>query len=537
MLQQQLLLVLETVVIVWPHNNYNTHICIYVILYLRSNGVPAISYQCDEFPAFFTASSGLMSPERLDTAADIVRSFLIGRQQLGLPNGMLVAVPNRDAPADGALVEAAIQTAVREAAAATGITGRDVTPFILRRVNELTHGASLRCNLALVKQNARVGADIAIEMARQLQSSSSSSSSSSKHMHQPRILVPGSFSIGTAESKGGTTTTTGTTAEHQLRSDVIVIGGAIIDVVARPTNGPLLPQTSNPAICHESDGGVGRNVAETLGRLGSHPLFYSAVGDDPAGRSLIDRLQRECGVISPDRTVSIVPHVNTARYVAILDHDGDLHVACADVAVLDHIQILPDDETLAAAKYLVLDANLPKLVIAQLAQRANALGTSVVFEPTSVPKAQDVDLFLKYVSFAFPNTAELEAMVDHPNKRTMGVEEQMAHVLARMNPLSATLIVTAGQHGVYAGLRRDWSTNEAPTVTITTTFYPVERILPVANATGAGDTLVGAFLHAMLQHRSLDEAIQFGMQAAEISLQCHDSAVSPHLSSVLKLAP
>jgi pseudouridylate synthase / pseudouridine kinase len=501
-------------------------------MYLRSNGVPVISYQCDEFPAFFTASSGLMSPERLDTAADIVQSFLIGRQQLGLPNGMLVAVPNRDAPADGALVEAAIQTAVREAAAATGITGRDVTPFILRRVNELTHGASLRCNLALVKQNARVGADIAIEMARQLQSSSSSS----KHPHQPRILVPGSFSIGTAESTGGTNTTSGTTSEHQLRSDVIVIGGAIIDVIARPTNGPLLPATSNPAICHESDGGVARNVAETLGRLGSHPLFYSAVGDDPAGRSLIDRLQRECGVISPDRTVSIVPLSNTARYVAILDHDGDLQVACADVAVLDHIQLLPDDETLAAAKYLVLDANLPKLVIAQLAQRANALGTSVVFEPTSVPKAHDVDLFLKFVSFAFPNTAELEAMVDHPNKRTMGVEEQMTHVLARMHPLSATLIVTAGQHGVYAGVRRQVS-NEAPTVTITTTFYPVERILPVANATGAGDTLVGAFLHAMLQHRSLDEAIQFGMKAAEVSLQCHDSAVSPLLSSVLKLAP
>jgi pseudouridine kinase len=279
-------------------------------------------------------------------------------------------------------------------------------------------------------------------------------------------------------------------------------------------------------------------VAETLGRLGSRPLFYSAVGDDPAGRSLIDRLQRECGVIAPDRTVSIVPHANTARYVAVMDYDGDLHVACADVAVLDHIQLLPDDETLAAAQYLVLDANLPKLLIAQLAQRANALGTSVVFEPTSVPKAQGVDQFLRYVSFAFPNTAELEAMVDHPYKQTMDVEEQITHVLARMHPLSATLIVTAGQHGVYAGVRRDSSTNEAPmTVTITTTFYPVERLLPLANATGAGDTLVGAFLHAMLQHRSLEQAIRFGMQAAEVSLQCPDSAVSPHLSSVLQLEP
>jgi sugar/nucleoside kinase (ribokinase family) len=72
---------------------------------------------------------------------------------------------------------------------------------------------------------------------------------------------------------------------------------------------------------------------------------------------------------------------------------------------------------------------------------------------------------------------------------------------------------------------------------VPTTFYPVERLLPLANVTGAGDTLVGAFLHVMLQHRSLEQAIRFGMQAAEVSLQCPDSAVSPHLSSVLELAP
>jgi sugar/nucleoside kinase (ribokinase family) len=57
-------------------------------------------------------------------------------------------------------------------------------------------------------------------------------------------------------------------------------------------------------------------------------------------------------------------------------------------------------------------------------------------------------------------------------------------------------------------------------------------VVPVANATGAGDTLVGAFLHARLQNQSLDQAITFGMKAAAVSLQCHDAAVSPHLAEL-----
>lgn len=427
----------------------------------------------------------------MDSPEEVAEAFCAA-QFLKMSHGMLVAVPNLEDPA-GANVESAIQASIRETEAAR-ITGRDVTPYILKRVNEITKGDSLRSNMALVLQNALVGAEIAIELSR-------------KRSHEN-------------ENSAGTQWRPQT--ERKLQSKVIVIGAAIIDLIAKPQE-KLLLETSNPATCRESDGGVGRNIAETLGRLGSAPLFYSAVGDDNAGRSMIDRLKSECGVLEPNKTVSLVPGYNTARYLAILDHGGELKVACADVMVVNHICKFPDDDTLGEAKYLVLDANLPLHLLQKLASCAAKLGTAVVFEPTCVPKAKETVSILSHVSYAFPNIVELEAMVD-THSRFIKIEDQMTLVLERMHPSAATLVVTAGKEGVYVASRE--GTAEPNIV-----FYSVERVVAAENTTGAGDTFVGAFLHAMVKGCKLEDAVKFSMKAAELSVQHSTSAVSPLLSS------
>lgn len=107
---------------------------------LETFSVPTGTWRANEFPAFFSPKSGVASPARFDSAMDVASAYLVGRE-LGMSNGMLVAVPNDD-PA-GQNVEAAIQEALEEADAA-GIEGRDVTPFILRTVAEKTSGDSLR---------------------------------------------------------------------------------------------------------------------------------------------------------------------------------------------------------------------------------------------------------------------------------------------------------------------------------------------------------------------------------------------------------
>ena len=133
---------------------------------LETQGVPVIGYGTDEFPAFYTRSSGLPVDVRCDTP-DEVAAIVRARDALRLSAGLLVTVPvppEDELPA--AQAEAAISQALDEAEA-QGITGKAVTPFLLARVSELTGEASLRANVALLLNNARVAAAIAAALSAQ----------------------------------------------------------------------------------------------------------------------------------------------------------------------------------------------------------------------------------------------------------------------------------------------------------------------------------------------------------------------------------
>ena len=132
---------------------------------LETNGVPILGYQTDVLPAFYSARTDLPIDQRIDSAAEAA-AIIRASEALGAQNGMLVAVP---VPADKALdretAETAIAQATREAQAA-GIAGKDITPFVLSRVSELTKGASMSANIALLINNARVAGQIALELSR-----------------------------------------------------------------------------------------------------------------------------------------------------------------------------------------------------------------------------------------------------------------------------------------------------------------------------------------------------------------------------------
>jgi pseudouridine-5'-phosphate glycosidase len=132
--------------------------------YLETHGVPVIGYQTDEFPAFYTRSSGLKVPYRLDTPAEIAGSLLT-QWEMGYPGGALIANPVPEAHSlDPAIMYAAIEQALSEAAQ-EGVSGKAVTPFLLARIKDLTEGQSLVSNIELVYNNARLAAEIAVEMA------------------------------------------------------------------------------------------------------------------------------------------------------------------------------------------------------------------------------------------------------------------------------------------------------------------------------------------------------------------------------------
>jgi pseudouridine-5'-phosphate glycosidase len=128
--------------------------------YLETMSVPVIGWQTDEFPAFFSTTSHQPVSMRIDSIEEFT-DFYRWHQELELPSALLVAQP---IPADSAMNELEIIEAEKQASAESmekGIQGQALTPFLLKRVNEITKGKSLRSNLALLINNARLAAQIA----------------------------------------------------------------------------------------------------------------------------------------------------------------------------------------------------------------------------------------------------------------------------------------------------------------------------------------------------------------------------------------
>jgi pseudouridine-5'-phosphate glycosidase len=122
-------------------------------------GIPVVGYQTDEFPAFYSTSSGLTTSARVESAA-LAAEFARTHWQLGGGGVLLAAPPPPEATvnfqeADGWVKEALLEVE------AQGIQGQAVTPYLLKRISELSGGKSLNANLALLENNARVGAQVA----------------------------------------------------------------------------------------------------------------------------------------------------------------------------------------------------------------------------------------------------------------------------------------------------------------------------------------------------------------------------------------
>ena len=132
---------------------------------LETLGVPVIAYGQDELPAFWSRQSGLKAPLRIDSPAEIAAAHRM-RGALDLPGGQLVANP---IPTEAEIPSEVLAPHIAKALAESevqGIAAKAVTPFLLQRIFELTHGASLEANIALVLNNARLGAAIAVELAK-----------------------------------------------------------------------------------------------------------------------------------------------------------------------------------------------------------------------------------------------------------------------------------------------------------------------------------------------------------------------------------
>ncbi len=130
---------------------------------LETQGVPVVGYETDRFPAFYVRDSGLAVAARVDTA-DAAAAVIAAHRRLGLGGGLVIANPPPAAQALAASEVEALIAAALAAADAAGVHGKEVTPYLLDRLARASNGRTLKTNIALLEDNARLGARIAVAL-------------------------------------------------------------------------------------------------------------------------------------------------------------------------------------------------------------------------------------------------------------------------------------------------------------------------------------------------------------------------------------
>ncbi|MES2741438.1 MAG: carbohydrate kinase [Pseudomonadota bacterium] len=226
---------------------------------------------------------------------------------------------------------------------------------------------------------------------------------------------------------------------------VMCIGAANLDRKLR-TLAPLEMGTSNPASAHEVFGGVARNIAENLARLGSPVALLTVLGGDAAGQSLLAHAQ-QAGI---DMSASLhLPHAASGTYTALLDARGELVLALADMQLYETLtpRVLASRQRQRdAAGLTVADLNLPRDGVATLLADAARDGMPLVLVAVSQPKMAHLPLDLNGLRLLILNRGELEARAG----RALPGPQQMGEAGAALLRQGARqLIITCGADGVY----------------------------------------------------------------------------------------
>uniref|UniRef100_A0AAY4C199 Carbohydrate kinase PfkB domain-containing protein n=1 Tax=Denticeps clupeoides TaxID=299321 RepID=A0AAY4C199_9TELE len=345
--------------------------------FLETQGVCVATYgRSKKFPAFFSPESGYASPYNVcspEEAAELVASTL----SLGLRSGVLLAVPIPDGHSAGGLqIEEAIQRAVREASS-NGIIGRDVTPFILQRVSEITEGKSLQANIALIRNNAKVGSQVACAL---------SALSQKKHA-RPRRTNP--------EGESPT--------KHQSN---VVVGGVNVDFIAKAKTENLdigLEAMGFQSLCSVM-------LTDCLSRLDQTPLFISAIGLDAHGENVLT----SCKHMNTS-AIARLKEQRTATYCAVITEKGELSLGLGDMDIHQQIKaecVSQYEDQLAAASLVCVDGNVPVSTIDYICFVAEKFAVPVWFEPTDADKACKPFLSQswKALTYTSPNLTELCTM-------------------------------------------------------------------------------------------------------------------------------
>ncbi|KXS10401.1 hypothetical protein M427DRAFT_116058 [Gonapodya prolifera JEL478] len=548
--------------------------------YLETQGVPVLTLADGDHPpglpipvpAFYTRDSGVPSPTVVRSAAEVAR-MMATSAVLTPPSGLLLCVPiPTSLAADTEFISRVIDQAV-EKARNRGLKGAEVTPWILAEVERESGGEAGKANVGLVINNARVACQVATEYAALARASTTPfapapekeiAQNAAEETDQADGLPVGDGGERVGEGVGRTSRVDELRGRLRVKDKYarpIIIGGATLDITAtllpssHPTHG-----TSSPGHVHHSPGGVARNVAEACFRLGVDPVLVTCVGDDVAGETLLGHME---GVGMGTREVRKVAGRRTAVYTAVHGAGGDLEVAVADMDLLagigeDVVGEALDRNLNPRTPLIAFDGNISPSAVRHLLRRANQVGVSCLFEPTSVPKSvrivdavasatgglegADARGMVETVRYLTPNIAELGAIASRVREKrkeagVVGWEEMSGESLKRFEELEPvlqdiptllpdiltlhsffthprfTVVTKLGPRGVLLSHRvpataegeecqPSWYIDPFPYTTpngenhtkLRIKHRPARKSVDVVSVTGAGDSLVGCLV-------------------------------------------
>ncbi|TFJ93188.1 carbohydrate kinase family protein [Lentibacillus salicampi] len=290
-------------------------------------------------------------------------------------------------------------------------------------------------------------------------------------------------------------------------SPIICIGGSNVDRKFY-LNQQIIQGTSNPVSSSSSVGGVARNIAENLGRLGGNVKLITAGGNDAAWKEIA---QASSPFMDLDFAAQY-ENQSTGNYTAVLDERGDLSVAFADMDIFDDItpELLQRNQAiLQQAACIVADLNCPAETIDFLCSFTAQEAIPLVVIPVSAPKMDRLPRSLSSVSWLIVNKDETETFLNIDIQTDQDWKESVKKWL---DSGVENVVVTNGSEGAMAGAQSG-----------ETGHYQAVETPDIIDVTGAGDSFCSAVIHAWLQKQPLDAIIQSGMVNAHKTILSNET--------------
>lgn len=294
-------------------------------------------------------------------------------------------------------------------------------------------------------------------------------------------------------------------------SYITCIGGANFDVSLKLEN-DILDKTSNPINSSKSYGGVVRNVAENLARIGMNISLMSLLGEDSFGHDLLKSFNHFIETFA----IEMVPNETTGTYYSVIDKTGDMLYGFADMKInrlMDRSWILRHKKHIIMSEYLICDLNPAKEAVETLLELKRELDIPMAIIGVSGPKMKNMPDNIEGLDLVICNVDETQAYFN--TNTSDGYELCKLWLDAGVK----NAVVTAGLKGSYYGNLNKISHQEPY-------FVNPNKIVDV---TGAGDAFSSAVLYGVINHESLEKSVKLGTANSSLTIQV-PFAVNPNLS-------